>query len=92
MHCLDAKTGAVYWVHPTGSMVMGSTLAADGRIYAGNEKGFVTVLAQGKEKKLLAEVKLPAAIYNTPVAADGVLYVACQTHLYAVAVGKDAAK
>ena len=47
-----------------------------------------TVLAQGKEKKVLAEIKLPTGMYSTPVAADGVLYVACQTHLYAVTPGR----
>ncbi|EFK95604.1 membrane or secreted protein, partial [sediment metagenome] len=40
--------------------------------------------AASREKRLLGEVALGAAISATPVAANGVLYVATMTHLYAV--------
>lgn len=41
-------------------------------------------LQQGKEKKVLAAVEMGAPVYSTPVVANGVLYVATQTHLYAI--------
>lgn len=85
IHCLDARTGKLYWVHHTGGQMMGSTLVADGKVYAGNKSGKLTVLAAGKEKKLLAEVRLRAPMHCTPVAANGVLYIACHRYLYAVA-------
>jgi outer membrane protein assembly factor BamB len=84
VHCLDAETGEVYWVHDTGSQIWGSTLWADGKIYAGNEDGILTILAAGKEEEVLAEIEFDAPIYSSPVFANGVLYVSTQTHLYAI--------
>jgi len=85
IHCLDAITGKVHWVHDTGSHIWSSTLAADGKVYLGNEDGVLTILEAGKEKKLIGEVEFNAPIYSSPVVANGVLYVATQTHLYAIA-------
>lgn len=85
IHCLDAETGEVYWVHDTMSHVWSSTLAADGKLYLGNEDGVLVVMKAGKEKELLEEIEFEAPIYSTPVVANGVLYIATQTHLYALA-------
>ena len=85
IHCLDAVTGQRYWTHDTLAHIWGSTLLVDSKVYIGNEDGILTVLAAGKEKKVMAEVELPAPIYSTPVVANGVLYIATQTHLYAIA-------
>lgn len=84
VHCLDAATGKEYWQHDLENHVWGSTLLADGRIYVGDEGGILTMLAAGKEKKLLGKIDLKDPIYSTPVAADGVLYVGTATNLYAV--------
>lgn len=75
LHCLDAETGKLFWVHESNSVVWGSTLVADGKVYMPTPKG-LTVLAAGKEKKILSQVSLGAPIYATPVVANGVLYVA----------------
>jgi outer membrane protein assembly factor BamB len=88
LHCLDAATGKRVWVHETGSLMFGSALVADGKVYVGNDKGVLTVLATGREKKVISEVQLPAAIRSTPIVANGVLYIACQTYLYAVQAPK----
>ncbi|MBI3877311.1 MAG: PQQ-binding-like beta-propeller repeat protein, partial [Verrucomicrobia bacterium] len=55
----------------------------------GDEDGDLVVMAAGKEKKVISEVNLGAPIYSTPVVANGVLYVASNTHLFAF---QDAAK
>jgi outer membrane protein assembly factor BamB len=86
VHCLDAKTGECYWIHETGARdSMGSTFVADGKVYFGNKGGKLTVLAASKEKKLLSETRLRSPIHCTPIAANGVLYIACHTYLYAIA-------
>jgi outer membrane protein assembly factor BamB len=85
VHCLDADTGKVHWTHDTASNIWGSTLAADGKVYIGNESGYLSVLAAAEKKKLLEEVEFSAPIYSSPVVANGVLYVGTQTHLYAMA-------
>lgn len=84
VHCLDADTGKAYWVHDTLSHIWSSTLVVDGKVFINNEDGYLTILAAGKEKKVLQEVDLGAPAYSTPVAANGVFYIATQTHLYAI--------
>ncbi len=88
VHCLDSSTGQELWSHDTEAHVWGSTLVADGKIYVGNENGQLTVLAVGKEKKVIGAVDLKEAIYSTPVAANGVLYVGTAGNLYALEVRK----
>jgi len=85
LHCLDAETGEVQWVHDLGSHIWSSTLVADGKVYLGTEEGQLVVFQTGREKKLLGTTQLDAPIYSTTVAANGVLYIACQNRLYAVA-------
>ena len=83
VHCLDAETGRVYWVHDMKAHMWGSTLVADGKVYCGDEDGDLVVFAATKEKKILSETNLGDPIYSTPVAANGVLYVHSNTHLFA---------
>ncbi len=82
VHCLDAETGQVYWVHDMKAHMWGSTMVADGKVYVGDEDGDFTVLAASKEKKVLSETNLGAPVYSTPVVANGAIYVASNTHLY----------
>lgn len=84
VHCLDAQTGEAYWVYDTQSRIWGSTLLVDGKIFIGNEDGFITVLAADKTQKVLNSIDMGAPVYSTPVAANGVLYISTQTHLFAV--------
>lgn len=87
VHCLDAESGEVYWVHDTGADIWGSTLVTDGKIYVGTRRNFC-VLAAGKEKKVLAQVRLGTQVRSTPAVSDGVLYVASQRYLWAVQLTK----
>jgi len=71
----------------------GSTLVADGKVYVGDEDGDIVVLAVSKEKKILSKMlvdgreqdgpNLGAPVYSTPVVANGVIYIASNSHLYA---------
>ena len=56
----------------------------DGKVFLGDEDGDVVVLEHGKVKKVLAETNMEAAVYTTPVAVSGVLYITSRTHLYAI--------
>ena len=51
LHCLDAKTGQVYWTHDTFAAVWGSTLVADGKVYLGDEDGDIVILQAGKAEE-----------------------------------------
>ena len=83
VYCLDAETGKVYWTHDMKAHMWGSTLVADGKVYCGDEDGDFVVLAATKEKKVLSEANLGAGVYSTPVVANGVIYVASNSRLYA---------
>lgn len=84
LRALDANTGKELWKHETGAHIWGSPFVAGKYVYLGDEDGILHVLKVGKKKKVVSQVELPAPIYSTPIVANGVLYVATQTHLYAV--------
>jgi outer membrane protein assembly factor BamB len=85
VHCLDAETGSVNWVYDTKSHIWGSTVAADGKVYIGTEDGDVIVLAASKTLNVIKKNDIRSPIYSTPVMANGTLFIATPTHLYAVA-------
>ncbi len=86
VHCLDAETGKLEWVYDMKAHMWGSTLVADGKVFVGDEDGDLVVLAakRGAKAQVLSEVNLGAPVYSTPIVANGVMYVASQTHLFAV--------
>jgi len=84
LYCLETATGKVVWSHDLFAQVWGSPLVADGKIYIGDEDGDLSALRAGRTKQLLHETNMGNAIYTTPVAADGVLYVATRARLYAI--------
>lgn len=93
LHCLDAETGKVYWVHDMKAHMWGSTFLADGKVYAGDEDGDLVVLAASKEKQILSKTtvdgreqdgpNLGSPVYGTPIVANGVVYLQSNTHLWA---------
>ena len=84
LHCLDAETGRCYWIHDTKAEVWGSPLVADGKVYLGTKKGLLRA-GRRPRTKVLSEIRLGSPVYCTPIAANGVLYVASQRYLWAVA-------
>ncbi|HMV67206.1 MAG TPA: PQQ-binding-like beta-propeller repeat protein [Myxococcota bacterium] len=84
LYCLSAATGELLWKHPTGAHIWGSPLVAGGYVFLGNEDGELHVLKASKKLQPVQEIALPAPIYSSPILSGGVLYVATQTHLYAV--------
>jgi len=90
LYALNAETGEHYWTYDTFAAVWGSAFVADGKVYLGDEDGDVVILEHGKEKKVLAEINMGAAVYTTPVARDGVLYVMARNRLFAIKTGAGA--
>ncbi len=86
VHCLDAETGKLNWVYDMKAHMWGSTMVADGKVYVGDEDGdFVILAAKGGDKpEVLSETNLGAPVYSTAVMANGVMYIASQTHLFAI--------
>lgn len=84
IHCVDTKTGKPYWTHDTGDEIWASTLVADGKVYIGTRRGNFWVLAADRNKKIISSIKLDSPMHGSPVAANGVLYIATMKKLYAV--------
>lgn len=84
VHCLEAATGALVWVHDTRDEIWSSTLVVDGKVFIGTRKG-LTVLAAGRERRHIADIKLGTPVWSVPTAANGTLFVASQKNLWAVA-------
>jgi outer membrane protein assembly factor BamB len=84
VYCLEADTGKLNWTHDMKANVWGSTLVADGKLYVVDEDGDLAILAARREKKLLSEANLGAPAHSTPIVANGVIYAATASHLYAI--------
>jgi len=87
LYCLDANTGEHHWTYDAFAAVWGSSFVADGKVYLGDEDGGVSILEHGKELKVLGEINLGSAVYTTPVAAEGVLYISSRNRLWALQEG-----
>jgi outer membrane protein assembly factor BamB len=57
---------------------------ADGKVYLGTRRGNFWIMAADKNKKIISSIKLDSPIHGSPVAANGVLYIATMKKLYAV--------
>ncbi len=85
LYCLDANTGKEIWMHDLFAAVWGSPFVADGKVYIGDEDGDVTVLAQGREKKVLAEMNMGSSVYATVTPAHGTIFLNNRNQLFAIA-------
>lgn len=83
LHCLDAKTGKVYWFHDTEQELWGNPLVADNKVYV-NTRQALWIFAAGKEKNVL--FMHPGGSECPPIAANGVVYAFVRGRLYAFAV------
>jgi len=91
-HCLDATTGKPYWTHDMLAAAWGSPLIVDGKVYIGDEDGDITVLKHGKELEIISEINMGNSVYSTPVVANGVLYIANKSHVFAIVPEESAAE
>ena len=80
--CVDAKTGEQHYQERVGGNFSASPLLADDRIYLLDENGKCTVIAPGKEYRVLAENTLPGRTLASISAADGALFLRTDTALY----------
>ncbi len=92
LYALDANTGEHFWTYDAFAAVWGSPFVADGRIYMGDEDGDIIVLKEGKKLEEIAEMNVGSAVYTTPVAHDGTLYILSRNRLFAIADGAGAAE
>lgn len=88
LHCLDAKTGQLYWRHDLKGAIWGSTYWVDKTIYLGLEDGDLFVFKHGKVKEEPTKLDIGEPIRTTPMMANGVFYVMTESSLFAVKAKK----
>jgi len=84
LYCLDAETGKHHWTYDAMAAIWGSPLVADGKVYLGDEDGDIAILEASPSMKLIGEINMGAAVYTTPAAIDGTLFVAARNELFAI--------
>lgn len=81
----DAATGETIWmqkrIRNLGNYYA-SPIAGDGKIYVTGENGYIVVLEQGSEPRILARNDMGDSCVATPAIADGRLYVRTLKKLY----------
>lgn len=83
--CLDAATGERVWMQRVGGNYSASPVYADGRIYLFGKDGKTTVIAPGREFKILAENYLDdEGFMASPALADGAMFLRSETSLYRI--------
>jgi outer membrane protein assembly factor BamB len=87
VHCLDSKTGTAHWTHDMLAASWASPLVADNKIYIGDEDGDILIFELSPEKKEIAEINVGSAVYTTPIAANGRIYIANRNRLFCIEEG-----
>ena len=85
VYCIDASNGEIIWRHEARGDFWASTYVVDGKVFIGSRRGDFYVFGASRVKEILAEIDLGAPMSATAVAANGTLYVATMSDLYAIA-------
>jgi len=82
--CIEAKTGETVWKERWGGNFSASAIYADGRLYFFSRDAETTVLAPGRECKVLAVNQLDGELMASPAAAGKAFFLRTRTHLYRI--------
>ena len=85
--CFDAANGETIWMKKrikNYGNYYASPIAGDGKIYVMGENGFMVVLEQGSEPKVLAKNDMGESCVATPAIADNRLYIRTLTKLFCI--------
>ena len=82
--CVDAKTGEEAWHGRFDNGYSSSPLYARGRIYFFNEVGKTTVVAAGRELKVLAENQLDAGFMSCAAVSGDALFLRTKAAVYRI--------
>ena len=82
--CVNALTGEEHWRERLGGKFRASPVEVQGRIYVISEEGKTTVLAAGKQHRVLASNELDGAFLASPAVASNAIFLRSSTHLYRI--------
>jgi len=84
VNCVDAKNGDEVWHGRIDGQYSASPILAEGRIYFFSEQGKTTVIAPGREFKVLGESQLADGIMATPAIAGNAFFIRTKTSCYRI--------
>lgn len=82
--CIEAKSGNVVWRERIGGKHSASPICTPGRIYFFSERNRATVIAPGREFRVLAENQLDDRLMASPAVTGNALILRSRTHLYRI--------
>lgn len=100
VHCFHARTGKRFWKYDLFANTASSPLIVDNWVYVADEDGDVAIFrlsadpdvamkrVKGKHQPH-ATIKVDDSVDNSPVFANGVLYIASRSNLWAIAKSKN---
>jgi outer membrane protein assembly factor BamB len=85
LHCLNAQTGKVHFTYDMFAAAWGSPLIVDGHVFIGDEDGDIAIFDLAADAtEPIKEINMGNSIYSTPIIANGTLFIANKTHLFAI--------
>ncbi|HBE69335.1 MAG TPA: serine/threonine protein kinase [Planctomycetaceae bacterium] len=88
IHCLNAKTGKAYWTFDMFSASWASPLIVEDRVYIGDEDGYMRVFKLSEKMEQIGDDQsMDNSVFTTPVAANGTLFIANRSELFAIEEG-----
>jgi outer membrane protein assembly factor BamB len=84
LSCVDARAGTLIWQQRLRGAFSASPVFADGRIYFQSEEGVTTVIAPGREFKILAVNSLEEPTLASMAVASGSVFMRTASHLYRI--------
>lgn len=82
--CLDATTGEIVWTQRLGRAYSASPVYAAGRVYFVGDNGETTVVAAGREFKLLATNPIGERVQASPAISGGRILIRTERNLFAI--------
>jgi len=83
--CIDAQKGKIHWTYDMLAESWGSPLILGDKVFVGDGDGDVLVFeCKAEQHDPLQEVNMNNSLFSSPIYANGTLYIANKTHLFAI--------
>lgn len=84
LHCIEAATGKIVWLHRLEGIHWASPISADGRIYVLSEEGVTLVLRPGPKYDEIARNPIGETCFASMAVSQGHFYIRSAQHLYCI--------
>lgn len=89
LHCIEATTGKVVWLHRLTGVHSASPVFADGKIYVLSEDGVTLVLRPGSRYNELARNSIGETCLASMAVSQGHFYIRSSKHLYCIGASSE---